>query len=553
MLLTAERRARDRWARCVSSAARWPRFAVDTVHRDVSLLVIVLPGRPHRHQRARQLRPDLAHRRGDPVHLELPAAVARARARCRSICCSRWRSPAWSAAGSATRAGARPLARLRELAGRGAARARHRQRHQGVVDAAADRGLRGAPSRRPSASASRGPTVTPVAARRRRSRSAWPRRSAMAVFTLLGPLRVAAGRAAPGPRPACWRKPRRRRWRGRAPAPRSSPRRGPPSAFTASARRLGHPEPRSPGGSLVDMTLRLSGGAQRPAPGPPRRGADRRRRPVDDRQPGRPDRRGLAAGAGRARSARCRARASSPACSAAPAAALHPPRPPRTSTRPRAGHRPRAGSPRGVVMIEQCRRTGRPPDRRGSRGCSAGLGPAGATMTLAEHQRRPRPAAPRLGRRADRRWSSAAVCAAAAAPTSRPRSSCARSAERRGATTRRRQRQRDRAGQRQGPPAARPPAAPGARRRRAGRPGGRRQRGDRQDRRRHPVGRCGRSRARSPCGPRTAIELRDRRRPRGLRDRRGDGGPPLPRRAGWPSRRSSRRARTSAACAAARR
>ena len=96
---------------------------------------------PHRHERAGRVRADHAAGRGDPVQLALPAAVARPRhALVRSARRDRRHEPRPAAAGL-SRVARDPLARVRELAGGGAARARYRQRRQAVVDAGADGGL----------------------------------------------------------------------------------------------------------------------------------------------------------------------------------------------------------------------------------------------------------------------------------------------------------------------------------------------------------------------------------------------------------------------------
>ena len=123
-----------------SAAPRWPRFAIDTLHRDVSLLVLVVLVVHIVTSVLDSFAPITLRRRGDPVPGSLPAAVAGVRravvrpadgAR-RSRACVRRRLGYARLAGD-------PLARLRELAGGGAARARDGQRHEGVVDAGADR------------------------------------------------------------------------------------------------------------------------------------------------------------------------------------------------------------------------------------------------------------------------------------------------------------------------------------------------------------------------------------------------------------------------------
>ena len=98
---------------------------------------------PHHHQRARRVRADLAGRGRDPVRHRLPAAVARLRgAGVRPPAGARDHEPAQAPARVPDLArGA--LARVRELADRGPARPRDRQRHEGLVDAAADGRLRG--------------------------------------------------------------------------------------------------------------------------------------------------------------------------------------------------------------------------------------------------------------------------------------------------------------------------------------------------------------------------------------------------------------------------
>ncbi len=101
-----------------------------------------LPGRPHHHQRARQLRPDQADRRGDSVRFELSAPVDGARGPLfRPARRARGHEPGPSASRLPRLAGD-SLARLRELADRGSARPGNRKRYQGVVDAGADRGVR---------------------------------------------------------------------------------------------------------------------------------------------------------------------------------------------------------------------------------------------------------------------------------------------------------------------------------------------------------------------------------------------------------------------------
>ena len=96
---------------------------------------------PHRDQRARRVRADHAARRGDPVRVSVSPAVAGPRdSGVRSAHRDRRHEPRAPAA-RLPRVADRALARLRQLAGRGAARARDRQRRQAVVDARADRDL----------------------------------------------------------------------------------------------------------------------------------------------------------------------------------------------------------------------------------------------------------------------------------------------------------------------------------------------------------------------------------------------------------------------------
>ena len=84
------------------STPRWPRFVVDSLHRNVSLLAMGFLGAAHPHVGARQLRPDLAARRVHPVRRLLPPVLAGPRRGRRSTCCSPSRSRACCASGSAT-------------------------------------------------------------------------------------------------------------------------------------------------------------------------------------------------------------------------------------------------------------------------------------------------------------------------------------------------------------------------------------------------------------------------------------------------------------------
>ena len=126
-----ERRARRARVGAVRRPARWPRFAIDTLHRDVSLLVLVLLVLHIVTSVLDSFAPIKLIDAVIPFGVDVPAAVARARrAGVRPAARARGHEPAAPAARLPLVA-RDPLARVRELAGRGVPRARHRQRHEG--------------------------------------------------------------------------------------------------------------------------------------------------------------------------------------------------------------------------------------------------------------------------------------------------------------------------------------------------------------------------------------------------------------------------------------
>ena len=129
-------------------AARLPRFLVDGLHRNLSLLVVLLLSA---HVLTAVLDP-FAHLRAldavVPLAAVVPAAVARARSgRVRPGDRSRGDQPGSCAPRPARLAGG-PLARVRVLAGRVAARPRDRNRREHHLAAGAGRALRGRRHRR---------------------------------------------------------------------------------------------------------------------------------------------------------------------------------------------------------------------------------------------------------------------------------------------------------------------------------------------------------------------------------------------------------------------
>ena len=246
---------------------------------------------PHRHERPRRVRADHAARRGDPVQFPLPAAVAGAwNAVVRSARRDRRHQPRPAAAGI-SRLARGSLARVRELAGRGAARSRDRQRRQAVVDAgvngdlhhggagsgvAADR-IRGCGPRRPARAGD--------GARGDHSHRADDLRARGSAPARVGETRRDAGVVA---RSFATRRSKlvhvRGQRSGAAPEPARSSISGPFTASLSGSVR----ESAAPGGAVVDLTTSVSGQVRgrfrvRIA-GQPIEAAG----PVDDREPGRP-------------------------------------------------------------------------------------------------------------------------------------------------------------------------------------------------------------------------------------------------------------------------
>ncbi len=159
------------------STPRWPRFVIDSLHRNVSLLAMVFLVAAHRHVGARQLRADLAARRVRPVRGLLPAVLARARrSRLRPV--DRRHAHEHAAPASRLRELARdPLAHVRELADRAGAQPRHGQRRREHVAARALDCSGGRRAREPCSCASQ-------PAGRSTSRGAARRSAAQALFSL---------------------------------------------------------------------------------------------------------------------------------------------------------------------------------------------------------------------------------------------------------------------------------------------------------------------------------------------------------------------------------
>ena len=180
------------------AAPRWPRFAIDAVHRDVSLLVVVVLVI---HIVTSVLDGFAPIRLFDGVIPFVtpyrPLWMGLGTLSFDLLLAHRDHQPGAAPAGLSGLAGG-ALARVRQLAGRGAARAGHRQRRQAVVDARADRSVhRGRAGRGvdPIASVSsdqvglRAPAtalavITPIG---------------LAVFTLAGPLQHGWARRAGTP------------------------------------------------------------------------------------------------------------------------------------------------------------------------------------------------------------------------------------------------------------------------------------------------------------------------------------------------------------------
>ncbi len=188
LLLTAGVAARRPHARPAGAAPRWPRFVVSGLHRNVTLLALVLRRRARLDDGPRRLHAHRAPRRRRPVRLALPPGLARARRRRVRPAARTDRDQPPARAARPARVEARPLARLRVVAGRARARVRHgSDAKAGWFDLLATRFGRGRRASRALACrrGARGPCGGPP--RRRCSpRSSLP--AAIAVWATGGPL-----------------------------------------------------------------------------------------------------------------------------------------------------------------------------------------------------------------------------------------------------------------------------------------------------------------------------------------------------------------------------
>ncbi len=142
-------------------STRWPRFVVAGLHRNLTLLALVVHRAARAHDRARRLRADLDRQRDPSVHVAVPADLARSRrGRVRPPARADGHEPA--ARADRLRALARAaLARVRVVADRARARARHRHRRARRVDAGRHRRLRRLRGRARCSGASRADRATP--------------------------------------------------------------------------------------------------------------------------------------------------------------------------------------------------------------------------------------------------------------------------------------------------------------------------------------------------------------------------------------------------------
>ena len=135
----------------------------------------------------------------DPVRLAVPAALAGSRrAGVRPADRAGGHEPDSPAAGLPDVAGD-PLAGVRELAGRGAARARHGQRHQGLVDARAHRRVRRGRAGRGVARIAAADAAPSGSGRRRSRRRPARAPGGLMVFAVEGPLQRGWARRAGTP------------------------------------------------------------------------------------------------------------------------------------------------------------------------------------------------------------------------------------------------------------------------------------------------------------------------------------------------------------------